>query len=79
MRNFFELNKPYRFDINDIIATIYVACAVIGIMGINATPLFLIGSVIGVVTCFKARRINLVALNGALFILNLVNAIKFFL
>ena len=79
MKNFFELNKPYQFDINDIIATIYVACTVIGIMGINATPLFLIGSVIGVVTCFKARRINLVALNGALFILNLVNAIKFFL
>ena len=79
MRKFFELNKPYQFDINDIIATIYVACAIIGIMGINATPLFLIGSTIGVITCFKARRINLVALNGALFILNLVNAIKYFL
>ena len=79
MRKFFELNKAYQFDINDIIATIYVACAIIGIMEINATPLFLIGSAIGVITCFKARRINLVALNGALFILNLVNAIKYFL
>lgn len=77
MREFFQLNRPYQFDINDIIATIYVACAVIGIMGINATPLFLIGSAIGVATCFKARRINLVALNLALFLLNLVNAIKF--
>jgi hypothetical protein len=48
-------------------------------MGINATPLFLIGSAIGVATCFKARRINLVALNLALFILNLVNAIKYFI
>ena len=79
MRKFFELNKPYKFEINDIIALLYIACAVIGIMGINATPLFLIGSAIGLITCFKAHRINLVALNGALFILNLVNAIKYFI
>ena len=79
MREFFQLNKPYQFDINDIIATIYVACAIIGIIGINATPLFLIGSTIGVIACFKARRINLVALNGALFLLNVVNAIKYFI
>ena len=79
MKKFFELNKPYKFEINDIIALLYVVCAVIGIMGINATPLFLIGSGIGLITCFKAHRINLVALNGALFILNLVNAIKFFI
>ena len=79
MREFFQLNKPYQFDINDIIAAIYVCCAIIGTMGINATPLFLIGSAIGVATCFKARRINLVALNVALFLLNVVNAIKYFL
>lgn len=77
MKNFFELNKPYRFEINDIIALIYCACAVIGMMGINATPLFLIGSAIGFATCFSAHRINLVALNGALFALNLFNALKY--
>ena len=77
MKNYFELNRPYRFEINDLIALIYCACAVIGIMGINATSLFLIGSAIGFVTCFTAHRINLVALNGALFVLNLVNAIKY--
>lgn len=77
MTKFFELNKPYHFEINDLIAVIYVACAILGVLEINATPLFLIGSAIGVATCFSARRINLVALNGSLFLLNLVNSLKF--
>lgn len=79
MRKYFNLNKPYEFDINDIVALLYVACAVVGIIGLNPTPLFLIGSTIGVVTCYKAHKINLVVLNGSLFILNLVTAIKYFL
>ena len=78
MRKYFNLNKPYEFDINDIVATIYFVCAVLGIMEINATPLFFIGSAIGVTTCISARRINLVVLNGALFALNAVNLVKLF-
>ena len=62
-----------------IAGIIGVACAVVGIIGLNPTPLFLIGSTIGVITCYKARKINLVVLNGSLFILNLVTAIKYFL
>ena len=38
MRKFFELNKPYQFDINDVVALIYVICAGMGIAGLNATP-----------------------------------------
>ena len=79
MRKYFNLNKPYEFDINDIVALLSVACAVVGLIGLNPTPLFLIGSTIGVITCYKARKINLVVLNGSLFILNLVTAIKYFL
>ena len=42
MKNFFQLNTKYRFDINDIVAFIYVLCAVLGIIGLNVTPLFLL-------------------------------------
>lgn len=42
----------------------------------NVTPLFLIGSAIGTAFCWQGRRINLVVLNVALFVLNLVNFIK---
>jgi hypothetical protein len=78
MKRFFELNKRYQFDINDIIAFIYVLCAVLGICGFNVTPLFLLGATIATAFCWQARRINLVALNVALFGLNLVNFIKMF-
>ena len=76
MKKFFELNKKYQFEINDIIATIYLLCTILGMMEINVVPLFLIGSAIGMATCFSAHRINLVVLNGALFLLNIVNFIK---
>jgi hypothetical protein len=79
MKEYFELNKKYEFDPTDLTAGIYVVCAVFGIMGYNVTPLFLIGSAIGTAFCWKARRINLIVLNGALFILNLVSFIKMFL
>jgi hypothetical protein len=78
-KKFFELNKPYQFMVDDLTAGIYLLCAMLGIFTtINITPLFLIGSLIGTAFCWKARRINLVVLNGALFILNLVNFIKMF-
>ena len=75
MKEFFQLKK-YQFDINDIVAFIYVLCAVLGIIGLNVTPLFLIGAVIATAFCWKARRINLIVLNVALLGLNLVNFIK---
>ena len=78
-KKFFELNKPYQFMVDDLTAGIYLLCAMLGIFTtINITPLFLIGSLIGTAFCWKARRINLAVLNGALFILNLVNFIKMF-
>ena len=78
-KKFFELNKPYQFMVDDLTAGIYLLCAMLGIFTtINITPLFLIGSAIGTAFCWKARRINLVVLNGALFVLNLVNCIKMF-
>jgi hypothetical protein len=76
IKNYFELNKKYKFDPTDLTATIYVLCTILGIMGINVTPLFLIGSAIGTAFCWQGRRINLVVLNVALFVLNLVNFIK---
>jgi hypothetical protein len=79
LKEFFELNKPYQFDPTDLTAIIYTVCAILGSIGYNVTVLFLIGSIIGVATCWQARRINLVVLNVALFGLNVVNFIKLFL
>lgn len=78
IKNFFELNRPYKFDPTDLTATIYLLCTVLGIMGMNVTPLFLLGSAIGTAFCWQARRINLVVLNVALFVLNLVSFIRMF-
>ena len=77
-KNYFELNTAYKFDPTDLTATIYVLCTVLGILGYNVTPLFLLGSAIGTAFCYKARKINLVVLNVSLFILNLVSFIKMF-
>ena len=73
MRKYFELTKPYEFDPTDITAAIFLVCAVLGIMRIDTTIPFFIGSAIGMATCLKCRRINLLVLNGALFVLNCVN------
>lgn len=73
--NYFELNKPYKFDITDITAPIYTICAIGIMLGFNMNILFFIGSLIATVTCWKAKRINLIILNVALFILNLYNVI----
>ena len=71
MRKFFELHGKYQFDPTDLTALIYVVCAVLGMMGKNTSILFLIGSAIGTAFCWKARRINLIVLNVALFIFNI--------
>lgn len=73
MIKYFELNKRYKFEINDLISAIYLVCAVLGMSGINPTPLFAVGSAIGFVTCFSAHRINLIVLNTALLALNIFN------
>lgn len=78
LKKFFELDRPYQFDITDLTAIIYVVCAVLGSIGYNVTPLFLIGSTIATAFCWQARRVNLVVLNVALFGLNLVSFIKMF-
>lgn len=73
--NYFELNKPYQFDITDVTAPIYTICAIGIIMGFNMNVLFFVGSLLATIFCWKARRLNLVLLNGALFVLNLYNVI----
>ena len=76
LKKYFELNAPYRFDPTDLTALIYVACTILGIMNLNTTVLFFIGSAIGFAFCFKCRRINLVVLNGSLFVLNAVSLFR---
>jgi hypothetical protein len=76
MKEFFELHRPYKFEVGDLTALIYVICAVVGIMGFNPTILFLIGSAIGTAFCWQGRRVNLVVLNVSLFVLNLVSVIR---
>jgi hypothetical protein len=73
--NYFELNRAYRFDVTDITAFIYVLCAVLVISGINATIPFFIGATIATAFCWQARRINLVVLNVALWVMNAYNLI----
>lgn len=78
MREYFELTKPYKFDVTDLTAFIYVICAIFGSIGYNVTILFFIGSIIATAFCWQAKRINVIVLNVALFGLNLVNFIKLF-
>ena len=76
--NYFQLNQKYQFDITDVTAPIYALCTIGIILGYNMNVLFFIGSAISTATCWQARRLNLVLLNGALFVLNLYNIIQMF-
>lgn len=78
MRKFFELNKPYKFEVTDLTAIIFTIAAIMGMSGLNPTIPFFIGSAIGTAFCWQARRINLVVLNLALFILNAYNICQLF-
>lgn len=71
IKTYFNLNRPYEFDITDITALIYTICAVGVICGCDMTVLFFIGSTVATLFCLKARRINLVVLNVALWFMNL--------
>ena len=72
---YFQLDRAYQFDVTDITALIYVLCAVLAIGGINATIPFFIGATIATAFCWQAKRINLVALNVALWVMNAYNLI----
>jgi hypothetical protein len=67
---FFNLDKPYEFDITDITAIIYTICAMGVMLGADMTVLFFVGSAIATAFCWQARRLNLVLLNVALFAMN---------
>jgi hypothetical protein len=68
--NYFNLNRPYEFDITDITAIIYTICAMGVIGGMDMTILFFIGSAIATAFCWQARKLNLVLLNASMFVMN---------
>ena len=70
IKTYFNLDRPYVFDITDITAIIYTICAIGVILGYDMTVLFFIGSAIATAFCLQARRLNLVLLNVALFAMN---------
>ena len=76
IKNYFNLNRAYEFDITDITALIYTICSIGVIVGADMTIPFFIGSAIATAFCWQARRINIVVLNVALLALNLVNLAK---
>ena len=71
IKQFFNLDRAYEFDITDITALIYTICAIGVIMGADMTILFFIGSTIATLFCLQSRRINLGVLNVALWFMNL--------
>ena len=76
IKNYFNLNHTYEFDITDITALIYTICVVGVICGMDMTILFFIGSTIATLFCLSARRINLVVLNVSLWFMNLYYVIQ---
>ena len=70
LKTYFNLDRPYEFDITDITALIYTACAIGVMCGADMTILFFIGSAISTAFCFKVRRLNLILLNVSLFAMN---------
>jgi hypothetical protein len=70
IKQFFNLDRAYEFDITDITALIYTICAIGVMCGMDMTVLFFIGSAIATAFCLQARRLNLVVLNVALFAMN---------
>ena len=70
IKQFFNLDRPYEFDITDITCAIYTICAMGVMLGADMTVLFFIGSLIATAFCWQARRLNLVLLNVALFAMN---------
>jgi hypothetical protein len=79
IKTYFELYRPYKFNPTDLTAIIFLISSILGIFtSVNITPLFLMGSAVSLIFCVMYRKINLLVLNGSLFVLNLVNFIKMF-
>ena len=76
LKTFFNLDRHYEFDITDITALIYTACAIGVMCGMNMTILFLIGSAISTAFCLGAHKINLVVLNVSLLAMNIYYLIQ---
>ena len=77
LKNYFQLDRAYHFDVTDITALIYVLCAVLVMCGANATIPFFIGATIATAFCWQAKRINLVVLNVALWVMNAYNFVVY--
>ena len=73
LKAYFNLDRPYEFDMTDLTALIYTICAIGGIMGTNMTILWCIGATVATASCWQARKINLVVLNVALWVMNMWN------
>lgn len=78
IKQFFNLNQKYQFDVTDVTAIIYTICAIGVICGLDMTVLFFIGSTVATVFCWQARRVNLIILNVALWFMNLYYLIQLF-
>lgn len=76
IKTYFNLDRPYAFDVTDITALIYTICAIGGIMGVNMTILWCIGATIATAFCWQAKKLNLVVLNVALWVMNIWNLIQ---
>ena len=76
IKTYFNLDRPYEFDITDITAFIYTICAIGVMAGCNMTILFCIGAVVATAFCWQARKINLIVLNVALLVMNVYNLIQ---
>ena len=69
--NYFELNKKYNFEWSDITSVFYVICVCGIMMGFNMTPLFVCVCLVSLITCIRAKRLNLIVINLAFVILNI--------
>ena len=76
IKNYFNLTRPYEFDVTDITSIIYTICAIGVMMGADMTILFFIGATIATAFCWQARRLNLLLLNISLWAMNLYYLIQ---
>ena len=70
LKTFFNLDRPYEFDVTDLTSVIYMICAIGVILGADMTVLFFIGATIATAFCWQARKLNLVLLNVSMFMMN---------
>lgn len=73
LKAYFNLDHPYEFDVTDITALIYTICAIGGMIGVNMTILWCIGATIATAFCWQAKKLNLIVLNVALWVMNMWN------